>query len=262
MKLSTITRMIAVVLALTAMTALADWDLGDPYKMHWPQLPDLVNGMNILAMEPVILADDFRCTQTGPITDIHLWGSWLDDIFPQDTVNGTVDPGKVGFHLSIHKDIPATASTHSMPGDLLWAMDFLPGMFKNRPWAISTERFYDPLNNVVIGFDTQVIQYNFLIDPADAFVQTAGEIYWLDVQAFAIDDPAALFGWKTSSDDFNDDSVWAQWTPGNPSPTFWNELIDPDTNESLHQAFVITPEPATLSLLALGGFAMLKRRRR
>ena len=25
---------------------------------------------------PWVLADDFVCTNTGPITDIHLWGSW------------------------------------------------------------------------------------------------------------------------------------------------------------------------------------------
>ncbi len=208
MKLSKITTMITVVLAATAMTALGDWDVGDPYKMHFPQLPDLDNGMNVLAVEPLILADDFLCTETGPITDIHLWGSWLDDIFPNNS-GGVADPGEVAFHLSIHSDIPANAAMYSTPGELLWEMDFLPGSFRNRPWATSTERFFDPLNNVVIGFDTHVIQYNFLIDPADAFVQTAGEIYWLDVQAF-----------------------------------------------------VITPEPATLSLLAMGGLAMLKRRRR
>ena len=31
-----------------AQSAAGDWDVGDPYKMHHPQTPDLVNGMDIL----------------------------------------------------------------------------------------------------------------------------------------------------------------------------------------------------------------------
>jgi hypothetical protein len=28
------------------------------------------------------LADDFPCFSTDYITDIHIWGSWLNDILP------------------------------------------------------------------------------------------------------------------------------------------------------------------------------------
>ena len=79
--------------------AQADWNPGDPAK--YVQLPDLstsqpgaITGMDVNAtwqntstvVPPVpvypfvkVLADDFPCTMTGPITDIHIWGSWLND---------------------------------------------------------------------------------------------------------------------------------------------------------------------------------------
>lgn len=255
-----------------ACPALADWDPGDPYKMHFPQLPDLENGMNVLATFPKVLADDFLCIETGPITDIHIWGSWLFDQFPISD-NGLADPGAVSFHLSIHSDIPASQNPlgYSMPGELLWEHDFLPGEFSHRRWATSTEDFFDPNLNQIIGFDTQVIQYNFLIDPDGTnpdfkpFEQIEGTIYWLDVTAMPMGtDPDVLFGWKTSADHWNDDSVFTDIVSGDTLP--WQELFDPrilpPNFQSLDQAFVITPEPGTMCVLIVGGIGALLRRRR
>lgn len=43
----------------------------------------------------------------------------------------------------------------------------------------------------------------------------------------------------------------------------WRPLIDPINGESLDLAFVITPEPATIGLLAVGaGMALLRKRRK
>ena len=252
---------LAVAVAVfAAVPAFGDWNSADPYKMHFPQFPDLVQGMNVLAMDPLVLADDFRCTSTGPITGIHIWGSWLNDGYPVDAT-GVADPGLVGFHLSLHADIPdpdpTDPTSYSQPGAELWAMDFAPGTFSWRDWATSTERFYDPAAGAVMGTDTRVLQYNFAIDPSDAYVQQAGTVYWLDVTAIPVQ-PDPLFGWKTSADHWNDDSVYASY----PGPPAWKELIDPDYGFSLDQAFVIVPEPATVGLLALGGLAALLRRRR
>ena len=94
-----------VLVSATSATALAqnsadycDWQRGDPHKMHWPQLPDLsANGMDIDAMQ-TILADDFTCTATGPITGIHVWGSFADDIVPQD------GPDSLSLKLSIYEN--------------------------------------------------------------------------------------------------------------------------------------------------------------
>src|SRR5262245_49515491 len=85
----------AAVVAGTAV-ARADWSPGDPFKMHYPQLPD-PNGIDIKASYPKILADDWRCTETGPVSDIHIWGSWFNDL----KFTGAY------IHASIHLDVPA-----------------------------------------------------------------------------------------------------------------------------------------------------------
>ena len=252
-----------------APVAKADWNPGDPYKMHFPQLPDLSpNGLDVLAtfggyyFDPSqggyiqlgnkILADDFLCIESGPINDIHIWGSWLYD---------ARDPN-AKFHLSIHKDIPAGSGglNYSRPGELLWAMDLMPA--RQRMYATAPEQFYDPNTRRILGPDTQVWQYNFLIDPSLAFRQQVGTIYWLDVQYI----PSApfttnLFGWKTSIEHWQDDAVFGDnLQPGGP-PTFWEELMYP-TGQSRDMAFVITPEPSVFALVSLGAAALVIFRRR
>jgi len=254
-RLTTLAMLIA--LAASVNLAKADWKPGDPYK--WVQMPDLEAGMDVLATEPKILADDFQCTFTGPITDIHIWGSWLNDIV-DDTVT---------FKLSIHSDVPATPTSHSYPGPELWSGVFQPGQYIPNLWptpAGYTERFYDPNQGLVIGGDTQVWQYNFFIPEADAFVQQGTSanpvVYWLDVQAQTLT-PSALFGWKTTYQPWNDDATWSD-VPFGAEPAIWNELIDQTTGTSLDMAFVITtiPEPGTAMLLGLGAAVLLIARRR
>jgi hypothetical protein len=254
----------------SALPVQADWNPGEPAK--WFQLPDLQNGMDVLATFSVngnpyhkILADDFLCTQTGPITDIHIWGSWLNDRYPVDP-NGTIIPPL--FHLSIHSDIPATATSPSRPGDALWSMNLLPTA--SRIYAQSSERFFDPNVNQIIGFDTQVWQYNFLLSPTEAFSQKEGTTYWLDVQVMPQGgDTAAApyaFGWKTSSQHWNDWAVFGDNTVfGGPVVPGWGDLRDPATGLPLDMAFVLTtvPEPNGLALgsLGIGLLAILWRRR-
>src|SRR5437867_1233378 len=163
----------------------------------WIQYPDLTNGMNVLATSPKILADDFLCTTNGPITDIHIWGSWLFDQV------GTI----TNFHISFHKDIPAGgAFTYSRPGIELWSTNFVPGEFDETFYtnSIAIEDFFDPNVNQIIGTDTMVFRYDFLVDAASAFVQTNGNIYWLDVQ---VDTLNGTFGWKSAATHCYDDGV-------------------------------------------------------
>src|SRR5688500_17438091 len=98
-------------LFLTTAAARADWPNENITK--WVQEPDRVTGMDVHASFPYapganfgkILADDFLCTLSGPITDIHIWGSWLNDrlpLVPDATGQLVPDPSAVEFKLSFH----------------------------------------------------------------------------------------------------------------------------------------------------------------
>ncbi|HIE11035.1 MAG TPA: hypothetical protein EYP62_05425 [Kiritimatiellae bacterium] len=228
---------LVLVLSAWAPAALATWDEGDPYKMHWPQLPDLsITGMDVNATQPFILADDFRCVQSGPITAIHVWGSWRDD---------QVDPNPA-FILSIHSDIPAgQEASYSMPGTTLWTRTFIPGEYDYRIYALElSEGWLDPPDDYVPPpADTICYQYNFPVDPLDAFYQTNETIYWVDVQVLP-SDPIYVFGWKTAVPDlrWNDDACWT--TGEEPDPTGgWVNLVYPPLHplgtQTLDLAFVI-----------------------
>lgn len=232
--------MLAVtVLMVFAGAALADWNPEDPSK--WVQFPDLdTTGIDVNATSEYILADDFLCTETGLITDIHVWGSWLYD---ENDPNTT-------FILSIHGDIPDSLSPngYSMPGNVYWYKVFEPGEYVERVYAGNIEEgWMNPPEDYTFPGDHICFQYNFHIGTAGAFMQqgTSEEpvVYWLDVQA--IPSAAGLyFGWKTSLDHWNDDAVWGVGAEPFTGP--WNELIYPPGHDmqghSIDLAFVIVTE--------------------
>ncbi|KPJ57669.1 MAG: hypothetical protein AMS16_01040 [Planctomycetes bacterium DG_58] len=260
--------LVAALAAMLVTPAVADWTPNDGHKMHYPQLPDLDNGMNILCTERTpwgskLLADDFMCMSTGPILDIHIWGSWLNDD----------DPGFLDVDLYIFKNIPADPSGQepwwSRPGHVLWSRHFSGAEVVIGEVIQNQEPFYDPNENMIIGSDTKIVQYNFFIPEADAFYQYENEIYWLGVQK-RNDFENNIFGWKSSKDHWEDDAVYIDFLPDNkpglePCNVLegWRPLIHPETGETIDLSFVITPEPTTLALAALGsGVLLLLRRRR
>jgi hypothetical protein len=227
--------------ALMTLPAGADWMPEDGHKMHYPQEP-LLGGLDI-EFSASTLADDWRCSQTGPVDDIHFWVSWMDDLLQPIT----------GFTVSIWSDNPQGPFGHSQPDAPLWSREFQEGEFNRLQLPPNVQGWYDPSINEWVPENHEVweqINITFIDDP---FVQTRDEIYWL-----AIDFGTLPFvGWKQSGSPlFNDDAVWFDQIDQK-----WVELIDPASGASLDLAFVITPEPATMTLLALGAIAMLKHRR-
>lgn len=232
---------------MVAWPVLADWNPGDPQKMHFPQLPNPQGwdvSMTDHGTDQLWLADDWMCTETGPVSNLHLWFSWLDDFPSYITV----------LRARIYADNPFSPPNYSRPGELLWEREFLPGEFDIRVYGESPQGWYDPENNVSIWPD-HYLYYQLNLEGIDQpFIQELGTVYWLAVSAdvYEPDPPADGFavGWKTSLNHYRDTAVWAYVPPGG-TPT-WNQLHDPlYTNEFLELAFVITPEPASLLTLGL-----------
>ena len=255
---------VAIVWATLSVPATADWSIGEPNK--WIQLPDKEpTGIDISAMNPIILADDFLCTEAGFITDIHIWGSWLDDRLPMPPTGGPGNPADVTFRLAIHADIPADGNTHSMPEmPSLQQWSFAPGTFDVNEYATDVdEGFLSPPSQYFENSDSVIWQYNFSLD--EPFYQQGTKenpvVYWLSVSAEPNDnDGQAFFGWKTSLDHWNDDATFL--VPGIPG---WQELLYPDGHtyqgESIDLAFVITPEPVTIAFLGLGSLTLIRGKR-
>lgn len=252
-----------LVTCMLAMPALADWNLGDPYKMHYPQLPDPngwdVNITRVPGQPPYrVVADDFRCSESGAITDVHFWGSWQGD------VKGQIE----AIELSFYSDDPAgtggsdPTNNFSKPDKELWLQSFHTGEFTERFWGTGMQGWYDPFVQQFTPQDhTGIYQYNITnINVPGAFEQVAGEIYWLGISVRLAPQSSGQFGWKTSgSPHFMDDATWVHLPPTGDVP--WRKLSDPVTAESLDMAFVVTPEPAFLSLIAIAGLSVTGRRR-
>jgi len=249
--------LVAVVMGPAA--ALADWNVGDAYKMHYPQLPKVDGGWDVMASYYLGLADDWQCTETGFVNDIHTWVSFKgDQVFDPTTV-----------HLAIWSDDPIGNSgltgedpvnTYSKPLERLWHGDTNEWIM--RLWDAGPQGWFDPRNPsaavdpLVDPDHEQVYQMNFLYDDQDAFWQEQGNIYWLE---FSIQDPEeSLIGWKESDDHFMDDAVWRIIG----EDYEWIELLDPLDGLSMDMAFVITPEPASLVLVVTMLLGLLAARRR
>lgn len=255
-------------LTVFALPALADWNEGDP-NTKWVQLPDLTPyGVDVKATVPNILADDWQCNDPRPVTDIHIWGSWKNDQKPMQPMQP-----KPTFKIGIWADIPAGqgGTSFSRPGDNLKEWDFDPASgYTERLYSTlpaQGEYWYDPIEVLLLpNNDHQVWQYNFHL--SQPFEQVLGETYWLSVQRVNPGD-SYQFGWKTSTQHWNDDAVWGN-TNG-PWPPAWNELRYPSNHpeyagQSMDMSFVIeVPEPGTVAMLVgagLMGLGLLVRRRR
>ena len=227
-------------------------------KMHFAQHPDTF-GVDINFTYPKVLADDWLCTDPGPIDDIRFWfsaqGDWFD---PYGDLHAQIS----NIHVSIHANIPdpdGEGPEFSRPGALLWEADFppdAPGVVFER-YSLGLQDWYDP--DVEFVADDHVNTYECRIDSfPEPFIQEVDSVYWMDL-SIATDDsmfPANLLGWKTShrayypagyaDRHFMDDAVWG----GLPLP-FWLNLTypaGPHAGQSLDLAFVLDQEIISLAV--------------
>jgi hypothetical protein len=209
-----------ILLVILAMTGAAfgaaadtscDWRPGQPYKMHWPQLPDLSPAGMDVSLSKAQLADDFRCTASGTITNIHIWGSFTSDVLPKGGAGGEV------FNASILSDVPASGRVPSQPGQVLWTRTFMPGEYTFEEVNDGPEDWYEPVADAYVAVNhRKAYQFNFCIAQG-GFEQKEGTVYWLAISADA--NLNCEVGWKTTPPRlrWNDAAVYAAgagvWLP-------------------------------------------------
>lgn len=257
------------IIAMFTLPASADWIPEDGHKMHWPQEP-LLGGMDI-GFSGSTLADDWQCSGTGPVDDLHFWISC-----PEFSDNGpigpdvagtslpvTAEPEIPGFTIQIYSDNPEGPLGFSQPDTLLWERFFIFDELVVLEQPPNLQSWYDPSTQEFIPDNHDTWGLVNITEIPDPFVQQQGEIYWLAITVgqgpaipgTPVDPDMCTLGWKESgSDHFNDDAVWLDYSGA------WMELRDPRSGESLDLAFVVTPEPTAMLLLGCGAVAILRRR--
>ncbi|MBN2269898.1 MAG: hypothetical protein JXN61_04745, partial [Sedimentisphaerales bacterium] len=161
----------------------ADWFRGDPYKMHYPQLPD-PEGWDICVVDQHV-ADDFMCTESGKITDIHIWFSVKKD--------GQIDPSNLMADISIWSD------AGGVPGVRLWTWNGGGAVNFIAPYGVGLQGWACPAKGQMEPGDHYAFHQVNITQIPDPFQQRAGEIYWLVVKVLQPESPET--GWKTSVND-------------------------------------------------------------
>ncbi|RKY43261.1 MAG: hypothetical protein DRP85_00265 [Candidatus Makaraimicrobium thalassicum] len=215
--------------------------------IKWSQKPDWAEGYDILSYDTKpLVADDFECLDGKPVTDIHWWGSYTDD-------PGTDQSPSTAFQIKFWRDVPATTTTFSHPGQCLHTVDIDAFSGYKDDWQILAEHH---------GYRWDA---NITWSPFD---QTQGTIYWISIAAQP--DPAnpndesyKTWGWKTSNDHWNDEAVVDKNGQG-----IWESLGEHKYNQGkkIDMAFELTtPEPVSSVLFLMGGVSLAyfgrKRRR-
>jgi hypothetical protein len=232
-------------IACLAAPALADWYPGDGHKMHYPQMPDPFGWdveFNSFTGTPwqnsAILADDWTCSETGPVSDLHFWMSWwADDV-------GIIE----NVEVRIFDD------ANSKPGAApVWTATI--GNFSVvDPYGTGDQGFYVPPGFTWYPSNHQTFQQINIVDIDNPFIQEAGTTYWLGLYVTWTDGPQGPAGWKTTLDPYNAGGMYWDYIAVD-----WFPLTDP-VGMPLDLAFVITPEAGSLPLLLLGLLGARRRR--
>ncbi len=166
--------MLALV-GLLVTPAMADWD--HPFKVDqlypvssWGAFSHIDTDSDPVWAPQI--ADDWLCTQSEWVTDLHLNGwsqygpTWVD-----------------AFHITIWNDVPAGPDDESHPGYLMAEFDVFPDEIEG-----PSEGFhYDDVDDIwAINFPE-----------ADWFWQEEGNIYWISAQGVMFEDGyPEYFAWN------------------------------------------------------------------
>ncbi|KYK38520.1 MAG: hypothetical protein AYK18_17050 [Theionarchaea archaeon DG-70] len=182
--LSFLVAMVLIAASMTSMTnvAVADWESGDGHKMHYPQLPKGPGGYSVMATvssSPPYVADDWQCSESGPVTDIHFWGHCLGS------------PCGIQFF-----EIRIAEKTNYGVGQILWVREFpISDVIVSDPIDATPLHWINPLTGgSIINVSEMYWQYN-IENIDDPFIQVEGKEYWLIIGAhWSVASP--IWGWE------------------------------------------------------------------
>lgn len=181
---------VLVVLVCSAYTAWGDWAPKDGHKMHEPQLPDSA-GWDICLNHQVV-ADDFRCSATGPITDIHFWISWRGDV---DAFKSLL------WNIRICEDM------RGRPGKIVWTWTQGDGEVAWRLAGEGDQGWRCPEQNLTVRSDHHNYYQVNITHIRQSFNQEKGRVYWLVIGA-DMGVGKSEVGWKTSRSRFYSPAVY------------------------------------------------------
>jgi hypothetical protein len=183
-------------LSMASTLAFADWSPGDQYKMHSPQLPNSIG--NDICLVHQAIADDFQCSESGYIRDVHFWVSWKGDV---------EDFRKVSWNVSIRAD------SSGNQGRVMWTLNQANASIKQRLYGTGTQGWRCPSTGQNISIDhTKYYQVN-ITGITDPMWQTSGQLYWLVIQA-EMGSTTAEVGWKSSASSYFGQALYKSLTGG------------------------------------------------
>jgi len=150
-----------------------------------------------------VVADDFRCIGSMPITSIHWWGSYKGWLYPQPPAIKPI-AWRIGFWSNVP---PPDTGGISTPGKLLWQFEVgASRVFEE--WA-GIDRMPD-------GDSETCFQYYVNLTPNEYFhqqkfinPQTKDDVFWLSIVSIYQPGPVQpnVWGWKTRPWHWMDDAV-------------------------------------------------------
>ena len=175
--------------------------------VKWSQPPDMKYGVNIQSteVEPIV-ADDWKCEDPRPVTDVHFWGSYIGWDTKSETPQSR-PPRVEGFVIRIYKDVPGVDRRYSHPGELLYEEKV--GEFEENYVA-----------SILHPDETYEHKFYYSMDLPEPFKQKEGTIYWISIAAIMPDEYKYPWGWETSTHHWNDDAC-RYWYHNN----YWGEIL-------------------------------------